>query len=233
MDYETIYRYNKGLWLLMQAFLLPMAAIYLSRTPLLTFESELLKLLLELVGAFLLILWLIAQALLIMYRFSLKLAPALRLTAGYLLSFIIIWVLEGTPLFAAYTAFFTTLLAIIACGASLLFHAFRENKPTLIQLLITLAAFAAVLCVAVWLFVPLLNGMNHLPPFSILATFIILSINTTATTRSLWGKTIFSNVIDDQADQYNAEWERWAAPTIITLILSATAALLIFSISMG
>jgi hypothetical protein len=232
MNYKTLYRYNKGLWLLMQALMLPMAAIYLSRTPLLTFDIDLLKLLLELVGAFLLILWLIAQALLIMHRFPLKLAPALRLTTGYLLSFIIIWSMEGTPLFAAYTAFYTTLLAIIFCGASLVFHALRESKPTLIQLVITLTVFTTVLCVGAWLFVPLLNGMNYLPFFNIMATLVILGINTVSTTRSLWGKTIFSNVTDDQANQYNAEWERWAAPTIITLILSATAALLIFSILM-
>jgi hypothetical protein len=74
--------------------------------------------------------------------------------------------------------------------------------------------------------------MNYLPFFNIMATLVILGINTVSTTRSLWGKTIFSNVTDDQANQYNAEWERWAAPTIITLILSATAALLIFSILM-
>ncbi len=233
MNIDTLYRYNKGLWLLMQALLLPMAAIYLSRSPLLTFDSELLKILLELAGFFLLILWLIAQSLLIMHRFPLQLAPALRLTAGYLLSFLIIWGLEGTPLFAAYTAFFTTLLAMIACGACLFFKTLLESKPTVKQLLIALPMFAAVLFVAAWLFIPLLHGINYLPSLSILAALIVLGINTIATTRALWDKTIFSEVVDDQADQYNAEWQKWAAPTIITLILSATAALLIAAILMN
>jgi hypothetical protein len=233
MNNDTLYRYNKGLWLLMQALLLPMAAIYLSRVPLLTFNSELIKILLELVGAFLLVLWLIAQSLLIMHRFPLKLVPALRLTAGYLLSFLIIWALEGTPLFAAYTAFFTTLLAMIACGACLVFKAFRESKPTVKMLLIALPVFAAVLFAAAWLFIPLLHGIDYLPSLSILAALIVLGINTIATTRTLWDKTIFSEAVDDQAGQYNAEWQKWAAPTIITLILSATAALLIAAILMN
>jgi hypothetical protein len=233
MNSDALYRYNKGLWLLMQALVLPMSAIYLSRSPMLIFNSELLKILLELVGSFLLILWLIAQSLLVMHRFPLKLAPALRLTAGYLLSFLIIWGLEGTPLFAAYSAFFTTLLAMIACGACLSFKVFRESNPTVKHLLIALPVFSAALFLAALLFIPLLDGINYLPFFSILAALLIFGLNTIATTRALWDKTIFSNIVDDQAEQYNAEWKNWAAPTIIILILSATAALIIFAILMG
>ncbi len=75
MNNDALYRWNKVLWLLMQALVLPMSAIYLSRIPALTLPNELLKILFELVGSFQLILWLIAQALLIMHNFPLRLAP--------------------------------------------------------------------------------------------------------------------------------------------------------------
>ncbi len=230
MNNDALYHWNKGLWLLMQALVLPMAAIYLSRIPALTLTNELLNILFGLVGSFLLILWLIAQALLIMHNFPLRLAPALRLTAGYLLSFLIIWIIESTALFAAYTAFFTTLLAMIACGAGLFFQALRHHKLSAKQALTTLSVFAALLLATAWFFMPLLHGLDSMPTLSRLSTLVVLAINTISTTRALWEKTIFSNTLSDQADQYNEEWEKWAGPTIITLILSATAAIIIFAI---
>lgn len=128
MSKDKLYFWNKGLWLLMQALVLPMSAVYLSRVTAPTFPNELIKVLFELAGSILLLLWLIAQALLIMHRFPLRLAPALRLTGGYLLSFMIIWNMEGNPLFAAYASFFTTLLATTACGLIIYFQALRLNK---------------------------------------------------------------------------------------------------------
>lgn len=234
MDKGKLYNWNKGLWLLMQSLLLPMSAIYLARESLFSFPNDLLKLLFALVGSFLLILWLIAQALLVMHHFPLKLAPALRLTAGYLFSFLLIWVLEGTALFAAYVAFYTTLLAMTACGAGLFFQAFRISKLPVKQLLKALPVFVVILSVTAWLFLPLLHGMGNLLSTGSLTTFIVIGINTLATTRALWGKTIYSaatiNREDHGEDHYSLEWERWAGPTIITLILSATTALIIFSI---
>jgi hypothetical protein len=230
MNKGKLYNWNKGLWLLMQSLLLPMSAIYLARESLFFFPNDLLKLLFALAGSLLLILWLIAQALLVMHHFPLRLAPALRLTAGYLFSFLIIWALEGTSLFAAYVAFYTTLLAMTACGAGLFFQAFRISKLPVKQLLQALPVFVVILIVTAWFFMPLLHGMDNLLSTSSLTTFIVLGINTLATTRALWGKTIFSAATNNLEDQYTLEWERWAGPTIITLILSATAALIIFSI---
>jgi hypothetical protein len=230
MNNDALYRWNKSLWLMMQALVLPMSAIYLSRIPALTLPNELLKILFGLIGSFLLILWLIAQALLIMHNFPLRLAPALRLTAGYLLSFLIIWIIESTALFAAYAAFFTTLLAMLACGAVLFFQTLKQRKLSAKQVFTTIPVFAALLIVTAWLFMPLLHGLSYMPASSSLATLVVLAINTISTTRALWEKTIFSDALSDQADQYSAEWEKWAGPTIITLILSATAAIIIFAI---
>jgi hypothetical protein len=230
MNNDALYRWNKSLWLMMQALVLPMSAIYLSRIPALTLPNELLKILFGLIGSFLLILWLIAQALLIMHNFPLRLAPALRLTAGYLLSFLIIWIIESTALFAAYAAFFTTLLAMLTCGAVLFFQTLKQRKLSAKQVLTTIPVFAALLIVTAWLFMPLLHGLDYMPASSSLATLVVLAINTISTTRALWEKTIFSDALSDQADQYSAEWEKWAGPTIITLILSATAAIIIFAI---
>ncbi len=228
MNKDALYLWNKGLWLLMQALVLPMSAIYLARFPALTFPNELLKIVFELAGSFLLLLWLIAQALLIMHRFPLRLAPALRLTAGYLLSFLVIWNMEGTALFAAYAAFFTTLLATTVCGAGIYFQTLRHSKFSVKQAFIALLVFAAALLVNAGFFIPLLDGMDYMFTLSSLAALALISINAISTARALWEKTIFSSTASDQEDQYNAEWQRWAGPTIITLILSATAAIVIF-----
>lgn len=228
MNKDKLYLWNKGLWLLMQALVLPLSAVYLSSVPPQAFPNELIKLLFELAGAFLLILWLIAQALLIMHRFPLRLTPALRLTGGYLLSFVIIWTMEGTLLFAAYASFFTTLLATTTCGLIIYFQALRLGKFSAKQLLIALLVLVLALLVNAGFFLPLLHGMDYILSLSSLVTISLIGINTISTTRALWEKTIFSDSASDESEQYKAEWNRWAGPTIITLILSATAALVVF-----
>ena len=215
---------------MMQALVLPMSAVYLSRLPVLTFPNELIRIVFELAGAILLLLWLIAQALLIMHRFPLRLGPALRLTGGYLLSFVIIWTLEGTPLFAAYASFFTTLLATTTCGLIIYFQALKLGKFSAKQALIALLVLALALLVNAGFFLPLLHGMDYILSLSSLVTISLIGFNTVSTTRALWEKTIFSDTASDEDDQYKAEWNRWAGATIITLILSATAALVVFTI---
>lgn len=227
---SPIYRWAKGIWLLMQGLLLPLAALYLVRDSRLNIDSEILRILLGLAGAFFLILWIIAHALLTMARYPLETAGALQLTLGHLFTFLVTWLLVGLPLFAACTTFLTTLTALIICGFLLGPAAVKAGLTGWSKVIYTdLVLLVGVLGI-VWLGLPLWGVITDLTWWEAGFNLLVIAGSVTSTVRSLWRTTILSE--NEQADRraYDAEWQRWAAPTIITLILSATAAVMIVGI---
>ena len=225
LNHSPVYRAAKGLWLLMQSLLLPMMALFLAREWPQSARSVFLEVLLGLVGSFFLILWLMAHAVLSMGRFPLTTRGALRLTLSQVSAFLISWVLFGFPLFAAYATFLTTLASLIICGFLLARGAvaagLTDRRTAFFASLVLLAGSAGT----AWLAVPLWREVARLEWWASGLSVTTLVVNVWMTVRSLWSVTILGAKADPDSDAYSAEWQHWAAPTIIALILSATAAI--------
>jgi hypothetical protein len=231
LNQSPFYRWAKGLWLLMQGLLLPLMALFITREWPHPIPSVLLQILLWVVGSFFLILWLMFHAVLSMGRFPLTTRGALQLTLGHVFTFMVSWVLVGLPLFAAYTTFLTTLAAILICGFRLAPAAVKAgltNRRTALYANLVLLAGAAGL---LWATGPLWRELFRLEWWEAGFSFTVLSGNVWSTVRGLWSVTILGAKDDPEAKAYEAEWQRWAAPTIITLILSATLAMALGGIS--
>ncbi len=228
---SLLYRWTKGLWLLMQGLLLPLMVLYLAREWPRLDPPWFLQILLWVVGAFFLILWLMAHAVLSMGRFPLTTRGALRLTLGHVFTFVVCWVLFGLPLFAAYVTCLTTLIALIICGSLLAPAAVRagltDRRTALWASLVLLAGAAGV----AWIAAPLWQELSRLPWWQAGLSLAMMAANIWTTVRGLWSVTTLGATASPESRAYDAEWERWAAPTIITLILSATAAILLGGVS--
>ncbi len=233
LNQSPLYRWTKGLWLLMQGLLLPLMALYLTREWSGPTPSVLLQLLLGLVGSFFLILWLMAHAVLSMGRFPITTRGALQLTLGHVCTFLVCWILFGLPLFAAYTTFLTTLASVIVCGFLLAPAAVKagltDRRTALWATLVLLAGAAGML----WIAAPLWRELSRLDWREAGFSLTVLAGNVWSTVRGLWSVTILGAKEGPESRAYDAEWERWAAPTIITLILSATAAIALAGISVA
>ena len=225
---SVAYRRVKAFWLFMQCLLLPMAALYLSRTPLPFSGSTLERLLLKVLGGLFLVLWLIFHSVLSMYRFPLDFSAALRLTLSQVLTYLFLWALNGFPLFSAYVTFFSGLAAIFFAFLVLVFS--RRNRENLKKIAWFTPLILLCLLFLVWLFIPLWRGMHLLSGWMILFQILVLGLNTAATVAALWRTTVFAPK-DPLAEELDKEWQRWAAPTIIFMILSAVAAAAAFGVS--
>lgn len=223
---HALYRSAKWLWLFMQCLLLPLSVLYLCRADIPPFPASPWHLLLAVSGSIFLILWLIAQSLLAMYRFPLDTATALQLMLGQPLTFLFIFLLGGLPLFAAFSTFYTTLLALSICAAGLSFVAVKQAKATLKQVLLVLLIFLCGSYWLIWLSIPMYRALLELPGWKRLFEGLVLAANILITGRTLWGTTIFAKGEEGQAE-YDEEWQHWAAPTIIGLILSAVTAAIV------
>jgi hypothetical protein len=77
---------------------------------------------------------------------------------------------------------------------------------------------------------PLRPAFSRLPLWREMFEWLILTVNSGLIVFSLYHFSVF--VPPAQADAaYDREWERWAAPTIIVLILSAAAAVVVAGVS--
>jgi hypothetical protein len=223
---HALYRSAKWFWLSTQCLLLPLSVLYLCRADIPPFPASPWHLLLAVSGSIFLILWLIAQSLLAMYRFPLDTAAALQLMLGQPLTFLFIFLLGGLPLFAAFSTFYTTLLALSICAAGLSFLAVKQAKATLKQVLLVLLIFLSGSYWLIWLSIPMYRALLELPGWKRLLEGLVLAANILLTGRTLWGTTIFAKGEESQAE-YDEEWQHWAAPTIIGLILSAVTAAIV------
>jgi hypothetical protein len=219
---NRLYRALKWLWLLVQALILPMAALYAVsptvRWPL-AFKpgiaGVLPTLLLVLIGALFLIFWLMAQALLAMARFPLTLKGGALLVGGTAVQFAALVASGGSLAAAAYALFFATLAALIVLIAIMVVLAFRRQLGSPRARLAALLALLPATGLLWFLAAPL-----RLAP----REWLMLALNSGLIVYSLYGFSIFAAPAENDA-AYTREWERWAAPTIIILILSATAAI--------
>lgn len=220
------YRLLKWSWLLCQSMILPLSALYLfspmSNPMIMPFS----RIALYLLGAAFLVLWIMAQSLLSMFRFPLSTASALRLVSGQFLQFIVI-VLAGNSLaFAFYLSFFTSMtavvaLALIASGWRLLARPFRWFRAMLFFILAGLS-----FCFMGMFLGPLLSGFSELLFGQTALDIAAAAANIGFTVRILYGFSIFARPGTMDA-LYDREWQRWAPATFIMLTLSVIIAVTI------
>jgi hypothetical protein len=225
---KRLYRSLKWLWLLLQALILPLAALHAVSTRVL-WPLAIPALPLMFIGAAFLILWLMAQSLLAMARFPLTLRGGLLLVGGTVAQFVFLVGSGGSLSEAAYALFFATLAALMALVVIMAVLAARQrHRPILARLAILLALPAAV-GLAWFLSAPLLQTFSRLSSGRQAFEWLVLALNSGLIFFSLYRFSVFAPLPENDA-AYTREWERWAAPTIIVLILSATAAIVLAGI---
>jgi hypothetical protein len=225
---NRLYRAAKWLWLLLQALTLPLAAIH-AASPRVHWPLSLPVALLCLSGSIFLVLWLIAQSLLAMARFPLTVGGALLLVGGTIAQFVFLAISGGSLVRAVYAVFFATLAALVAVVALLAVAALRRRcGPPAVRLVALLAQLPAA--GLVWfLMAPLRPAFSGLPLWRELLEWLVLACNSGVIVFSLYRFSIFAQPAQCDA-AYALEWERWAAPTIIILILSAVTAVVLAGI---
>ncbi len=220
---NRLYRAVKWLWLLLQALILPLAALH-AASPRILWPLSLPALLLAFAGAALLILWLIAQALLAMARFPLTLKGAMLLVGGTVAQFAFLVASGGSLAAAAYALFFATLAALVVLIAIMVVTAFRRQLGSPRARLAALLALLPAAGLLWFLAAPLGPVFSRLTSGRQALDWLVLGLNSGLIVFSLYRFSIFAAPAENDA-AYSREWERWAAPTIIILILSATAAI--------
>jgi hypothetical protein len=170
-----------------------------------------------------LVLWLIAQSLLAMARFPLTMNKALLLVGGTVAQFAFLIGSGGSLARAAYSTFIATIAALAIIAAILTVVALRrQTGPPAARM----AALLVQLPMAglIWFMIaPLSPAFSRMPFWRELLEWLVLAANSGLVVFSLYRFSIFA--LPGEADAaYDLEWERWAAPTIIILILSAAAA---------
>lgn len=217
------YRLIKWTWLLYQSSILPLSALYLSSpmsNPIIVPFS---RIALYLLGAAFLVLWIMAQSLLSMFRFPLSTASSVRLVAAQFLQLVAIVAAGNSLTFAFYLSFFTSLAAIailvlITSGWKLLTRPFRWLRALLFLVLAGL-----VFCLMGIFLGPLLSGFSELLTRQTVLDIAVLAANVGFTVRTLYGFSIFAR--PDKLDRsFDREWQRWAPATFILLTLSVIVA---------
>ena len=230
------YRGVKWAWLLLQCAMPVLAALYFTQHLKTTgagaaLPPALAEPLLGLSGALYLVLWIVAESMLSMYRFPLELSDAWPLVGGFTGQFAVLALTGGSVPFAAYAGLYVTLAALLACGFLMLVAGRRMRDGGRLGGRIRLAPLAigvpAALLVAVLplvaLWPALRTGLGNLGPARLAVSLCVLAANVVITVRTLIGFSILGQP-DPRAAEYDVEWERWAPQTVILLILAATAA---------
>jgi hypothetical protein len=221
-DNNRLYRAVKWLWLLLQALILPMAALY-AASPALRWPLSLPVPLLVFACTAFLVLWLIAQSLLAMARFPLTLSGALLMVGGTVVQLAFLVVSGGSLARAAYSVFFATLSALAMVAAVLAIVAMRRRTGHPAARMAVLLMQLPVAGLVWFMLTPLRPAFSGLPLRREMLEWFFLAVNSGLVVFSLYRFSVFAP--PGQADAaYDQEWERWAAPTIIVLILSAAAA---------
>jgi len=218
-----LYRAVKWLWLLLQALILPLAALH-AVSARVRWPLALPAPLLFFIGAAFLVLWLIAQSLLAMARFPLTLKGGLLLAGGTVVQFAFLVASGGSLAAAAYALFFATLAALVVLIAIMTVIAFRRRLGSQRARLAALLALLPATGLVWFLAAPLMPAFSRLPSGRQTLDWLVLALNSGLIVFSLYRFSIFAAPAENDA-AYTREWERWAAPTIIILILSATAAI--------
>ena len=228
-DRNGFYKAVKWLWLLLQALILPLAALH-AASPLVRWPLFLPTALLVFIGAAFLILWLIAQSLMAMARFPVTLNGALLLVGGTITQLAFLIGSGGSLPRAAYSVFFATLAALAAVSVILAVVAMRRQTGTPAARLAFLLAQLPAAGLIWFMMAPLRPAFSSLPLWRELLEWLVLAANSGLIIFSLYRFSIFA--IPREADAaYDLEWESWAAPTIILLILSAAAAAVVAGVS--
>lgn len=182
-------------------------------------------------GAYL-VLWLIAESLLGMYRFPLKLSDALILVGGFYAQFLLLAVSGESPGFAAYTGIYITMVALFGCFALLALRyvwtntrrvAGKSAGRALLMWFTALTGLVVAVLPLVCLFFPVWSGFKDLSFLWQILNSGMLLANTVSTMRLLTGFSIFGKK-DPLGEEYDEEWKKWAPATIILLILAVVAA---------
>lgn len=219
------YRAIKWLWLLLQALILPLALLYAVRAPV-RWPLSLPAPLLFFTAALLLVLWLIANSLLSMARFPLTLKGGALLVGGTIAQYGFSVATGGSLTEALYAVFFANSAALALVVATMAIFATRRrqwSKPARLAGLLFLPPLAGLL----WFLVtPLRQAFSRLTVWEEAFEWTLLALNSGLIVLSLYRFSIFAPPVENEA-AYTAEWERWAAPTIIVLILSAASAIVL------
>jgi len=215
-NHGGFYLWVKSAWLGMHALSLPLAAVYLK-------SRGDIPAVIIVMGAVFLLLWLIAQALLSMYRFPLEPGPALRLTAGMATQALLVGFGSGSLTLAAYAAFYTSLAAVVICALFMLLHLIRPWKKHPSAWIIPAAALAAAGSLLFVLGRPLVPEIWEMESLVMASTLSTMALQILSSVRGLYGLSIFAKPHPREAE-FRREWEKWAAPTIIALILAVAAA---------
>lgn len=226
---NRLYRSVKWLWLLLQALILPLAALR-AAAPRIHWPLVLPAPLLFLVGAAFLVLWLIAQALLAMARFPLTLRGGLLLVGGTVAQFVFQLASGDSLPGAAYALFFATLAALVVLVAIMAFAAVRQRRGSRPARMFALLALLPAVGLAWFLAAPLCQPFSRLSPWRQALEWLVPALNSGLIVYSLYRFSIYAPTPEND-DAYAREWERWAAPTIIILILSAAAAIVLAGIA--
>lgn len=223
------YRAVKWLWLLLQALILPLAALR-AASPRIHWPLALPAPFLFFIGAAFLVLWLIAQSLLAMARFPLTLRGGLLLVGGTVAQFVFLAASGGSLLEAAYALFLAILAALVVLAAIMAVIAVRQRRGSPLVRFAALLALLPAAGLAWFLAAPLRPAVLRLPPWRQALEWLVLALNSGLVVFSLYRFSAFAPAQEND-DAYAREWERWAAPTIIILILSAAAAIVLAGIA--
>ncbi len=236
-----LYRDVKWIWLLVQCAM-PLLAVwyvlrYLAADPksvymLFPLSPDLHKLILGFSGGLYVVLWLIAESLLGMYRFPLKLSAALLTTGGFFLQFIMLALTGDSPFFAAFTGIYITMAAVFVSFVIMGFVLLTRETQILLRTsvvkllkfwLFSLLATVAGLAPLIFLFSPLWSEYRNLSTFFKITNAVILASNTYGIVYQLKSLSIWGDP-DPLHAQFDEEWKEWAPRTIILMILAVTAA---------
>lgn len=223
-----LYRAIKWLWLALQALILPLAALH-AVSPAIRWPILLPAPLFFFVAAVFLVLWLIAQSLLAMARFPLTLKEGALLVGGTLAQTAFQAASGASLTEAAYAVFFATLAALAALVVIMTLYACRRRLGPIQARLAALLALAPALALTWFLATPLRPVFSRVAAWRAALDWLTLALNSGLIVTSLWRFSIFAPIPENDI-AYTREWERWAAPTIIILILSAVAAVLLAGI---
>jgi len=226
---NRLFRAVKWLWLLLQALILPLAALH-AVSPAVRWPLVLPAPLLYFAAAVFLVMWLIAQSLLAMARFPLTLKGGLLLAGGTVAQFAFLAASGGSLPAAVYALFFATLAALAAVAAVMVAAALRRRLGPAPARLAALLALLPLFGLVGFLAAPLRPALARLPAWRQALEWLVLALNSGLIVFCLHGFSIFAPAPENDAAT-TREWERWAAPTIIVLILSATAAIVIAGIA--
>jgi hypothetical protein len=228
---DAPYRAVKWLWLLLQAMILPLAAVHAAR-PAVRWPLVLPQPLPYMAAAILLVLWLIAQSLISMARFPLTFSGAALLLGGTIVQSIFAIAAGGSLPAAVYRVFFATVAALAMTAALMAAAAFRRGLASPPARAASLLALLPATGLPWLLAAPLLPELSRLEPWARTLEWMVLAANAGLIAYSLYGLSIFAPRPQDDA-AYAAEWERWAPATIVVLILSAGAAVVLAGVSRG